>query len=97
MVHVSVEGVRRNFGISSVFMYTVTLVDEAGRRMFNFGIERHEAVAILKPGPWPRAPRPWSGGRWRGRARRRRATRRERDPAAQQARPAARGWAPAWR
>jgi bifunctional DNase/RNase len=47
MIPVSVEGVRRNFGISSVFMYTVTLVDEPGRRMFNLGVERHEALAIV--------------------------------------------------
>jgi bifunctional DNase/RNase len=47
MIPVSVEGVRRNFTISSVFMYTVTLVDEPGRRMFNLGVERHEALAIV--------------------------------------------------
>lgn len=43
MVPVSIEGVRRNFGISSVFMYTVTLLDEAEQRIFPVGVERHEA------------------------------------------------------
>ena len=47
MIPVSVEGVRRNFGISSVFMYTVTLVDEPGQRMLNITVERHEALAIV--------------------------------------------------
>jgi bifunctional DNase/RNase len=46
MVPVSIEGVRRNFGISSVYMYTVTLIDEAGQRIFNVGVERHEALPI---------------------------------------------------
>jgi uncharacterized protein len=47
MVPVSIEGVRRNFGISSVFMYNVTLVDETGRRIFVLGLERHEALPIV--------------------------------------------------
>ena len=47
MIPVRVEGVRRNFGISSVFMYTVTLIDEAERRIFNVIVERHEALAIV--------------------------------------------------
>jgi bifunctional DNase/RNase len=54
-----VEGVRRNFGISSVFMYTATLLDETERRMLNLGIERHEAipiVAALNGLPLPRPP-----------------------------------------
>jgi bifunctional DNase/RNase len=47
VIPVSIEGVRRNFGISSVFMYTVTLVDETGQRIFNVGVERHEALPIV--------------------------------------------------
>jgi bifunctional DNase/RNase len=47
MVPVSVEGVRRNFGISSVFIYTVTLIDEAEQRIFPVGVERHEALPIV--------------------------------------------------
>lgn len=47
MVSVSVEGVRRNFGISSVYMYTVALVDETEGRIFNVGVERHEALPIV--------------------------------------------------
>ncbi len=47
MIPVSIEGVRRNFGISSVYMYTVTLIDEIGRRIFNVGVERHEALPIV--------------------------------------------------
>ena len=34
MVPVHVEGVRRNVAISSAYMYTASLVDEAGERMF---------------------------------------------------------------
>jgi len=47
MVSVSIEGVRRNFGISSVFMYTVTLLDETEQRIFPVGVERHEALPIV--------------------------------------------------
>jgi bifunctional DNase/RNase len=47
VIPVSIEGVRRNFGISSVYMYTVTLVDETGQRIFNVGVERHEALPIV--------------------------------------------------
>src|SRR5437588_720106 len=47
MIPVSIEGVRRNFGISSVFMYTVTLIDETGQRIFNILVERHEALPIV--------------------------------------------------
>ena len=47
MIPVSIEGVRRNFGISSVFMFTVTLIDETGQRIFNVGLERHEALSIV--------------------------------------------------
>ena len=58
MIPVSVEGVRRNFSISSVFMYSVALVDESGQRVFIFHIERQEAlpiVAALHDLPLPRA------------------------------------------
>jgi bifunctional DNase/RNase len=47
MVPVRIEGVRRNFGISSVYMYTVTLIDETGQHIFNLGVERHEALPII--------------------------------------------------
>ena len=47
MLPVSIEGVRRNFGISSAYMYTVTLIDETGRRIFPVGAERHEALPIV--------------------------------------------------
>ena len=47
MVPVSVEGVRRNFSISSVFMYSVSLIDESSQRLFIFGIERQEALPIV--------------------------------------------------
>ncbi len=47
MVPVSIEGVRRNFGVSSVYMYSVTLIDETGQRIFVVGVERHEALPIV--------------------------------------------------
>ena len=47
MIPMSVEGVRRNFGISSVFMYSVSLLDEAGKRLLILGVERHEAWPII--------------------------------------------------
>lgn len=47
MVSVKVEGVRRTFGTSSVFMYVAMLFDEPNRRVFMFGIERHEALPIV--------------------------------------------------
>jgi bifunctional DNase/RNase len=47
MVPVQVEGVRRNFHTSSAFMYVVTLLDDTGRRMFTFAVERHEAIPIV--------------------------------------------------
>jgi hypothetical protein len=47
MIPVSIEGVRRNFGISSVFMYSVFLIDESSQRIFVFGIERQEALPIV--------------------------------------------------
>jgi bifunctional DNase/RNase len=47
MIPVSVEGVRRNFGISSVFMYSVSLLDEAGKRLLLLHVERHEAWPII--------------------------------------------------
>jgi bifunctional DNase/RNase len=57
MIPVSIEGVRRNFRSSSVFMYSVTLIDESSQRIFVFGIERQEAlpiVAALHDFPLPR-------------------------------------------
>lgn len=47
MIPMTIEGVRRNFGISSVYMYTVTLIDETQQHMLNIGVERHEALAIV--------------------------------------------------
>ena len=47
MIPVSVEGVRRNFGIGSVFMYSVSLIDETGHRLLILGVERHEALPIV--------------------------------------------------
>ena len=58
MVPVRVEGVRRNFRQSSVFMYTVTLVEEGGPRIFNAGIERHEALPIVAALHHLSVPRP---------------------------------------
>jgi bifunctional DNase/RNase len=57
MIPVSIEGVRRNFTSSSVFMYSVTLLDESRQRSFIFNIERQEAlpiVAALHDLPLPR-------------------------------------------
>ncbi len=47
MLPMKIEGVRRNFGTSSVYMYTVTLIDETGRCIFTPGLERHEALPIV--------------------------------------------------
>jgi bifunctional DNase/RNase len=47
MIPVSIEGVRRNFSISSVFMYSVALIDESRQRVFIFHIERQEALLIV--------------------------------------------------
>ncbi len=47
MIPVSIEGVRRNFSISSVFMYSVTLMNESRQRSFIFNIERQEALPIV--------------------------------------------------
>jgi bifunctional DNase/RNase len=47
MIPVSIEGVRRNFSISSVFMYSATLIDESRQRLFIFHIERQEALPIV--------------------------------------------------
>jgi len=57
MIPVSIEGVRRNFTTSSVFMYSVILIDESRQRVYIFGIERQEAlpiVAALHDLPLPR-------------------------------------------
>ena len=47
MIPVRVEGVRRNFTVSSAFLYSVSLIDETGQRLLVFGIERHEALPIV--------------------------------------------------
>ena len=47
MIPVVVEGVRRNFMIGSPLLYSVSLIDEPGRRLLVFGIERHEALPIV--------------------------------------------------
>jgi bifunctional DNase/RNase len=47
MFPVSIEGVRRNFTVSSVFLYSVFLIDETGRRLLVLGLERHEALPIV--------------------------------------------------
>jgi bifunctional DNase/RNase len=47
MISVSIEGVRRYFGESSAFLYSITLIDETAQRIFAFGIERHEALPIV--------------------------------------------------
>lgn len=57
MIPVSIEGVRRNFTSSSVFMYSVTLIDESHQRIFILGVDRQEAlpiVAALHDLPLPR-------------------------------------------
>jgi bifunctional DNase/RNase len=47
MIPMIIEGVRRNFTISSVFLYSVFLLDETQRHLLTFGIERHEALPIV--------------------------------------------------
>jgi bifunctional DNase/RNase len=47
MIPMTVEGVRRNFLPSSVFLYSVFLIDDAGRRLVVFSVERHEALPIV--------------------------------------------------
>ncbi len=47
MIPVRVEGVRRNFAAVSALLYNVFLLDEAGKRLLTFGIERHEALPIV--------------------------------------------------
>jgi bifunctional DNase/RNase len=47
MIPVSIEGVRRNFTTSSIFMYSVFLLDESGQRCFIFNIERQEALSLV--------------------------------------------------
>ncbi|MGH2506716.1 MAG: bifunctional nuclease domain-containing protein [Ktedonobacteraceae bacterium] len=47
MLNIHLAGVRRNFGISSVYMYTASLVDETGERLFTLGLERHEALPLV--------------------------------------------------
>lgn len=47
MLRMRIEGVRRNFGISSIFMYSASLIDETGQRLLIAGLERHEALPIV--------------------------------------------------
>ncbi len=47
MIPMSVEGVRRNFSISSVFLYSVFLIDETGQRLLVLSVERQEALPIV--------------------------------------------------
>lgn len=47
MIPIKVEGVRRNFTLSSAFLYSIFLVDATGRRLIVFGVERHEALPIV--------------------------------------------------
>jgi bifunctional DNase/RNase len=47
MISMTVEGVRRNFLPSSVFLYSVFLIDEAGQHLVIFHVERHEALPIV--------------------------------------------------
>ena len=47
MIPVRVEGVRRNFTVTSAFLYSVSLIDETGQRLLLFGLERHEALPIV--------------------------------------------------
>ncbi|MEO6892352.1 MAG: bifunctional nuclease domain-containing protein [Ktedonobacteraceae bacterium] len=47
MIPGSVEGVRRNFTISSAFLYSIFLVDETAQRLLVLGVERHEALSIV--------------------------------------------------
>lgn len=47
MLPVSIEGVRRYFGESSAFLYSILLIDETEQHIFVFGIERHEALPIV--------------------------------------------------
>lgn len=42
MNEVNIEGVQRNFMISSAFMYKATLVDDIKKRMVLFLNKRHE-------------------------------------------------------
>jgi bifunctional DNase/RNase len=47
MIPVSIEGVRRNFTTSSIFMYSVFWLDESGQRCFIFNIDRQEALSLV--------------------------------------------------
>lgn len=47
MIPVRGEGVRRNFTVTSAFLYSVSLIDESGQRLLLFGLERHEALPIV--------------------------------------------------
>src|SRR5690348_2069561 len=58
MIPVKVEGVRRNFTIDSPLLYSVSLLDESGKRLLLFGIERHEALPIVAALNHLTVPRP---------------------------------------
>ncbi len=45
MLAVSIEGVRRNFGICSVYMYSVTLIAETGQHLAHLSLLCYLAVA----------------------------------------------------
>ena len=47
MIPVRVEGVRRNFTVTSAFLYSVSLIDDTGQRLLVFCLERHEALPIV--------------------------------------------------
>lgn len=47
MTPMFVEGVRRNFASSSVFLYSVFLLDDTQQRLLVLGLERHEALLIV--------------------------------------------------
>jgi bifunctional DNase/RNase len=47
MIPVRIEGVRRNFTVTSAFLYSVSLIDDTGQRLLVFGLERHEALPIV--------------------------------------------------
>ena len=47
MIQMSIEGVRRNFRVSSAYTYAVTLLDETRQHLLNIAIERQEALAIV--------------------------------------------------
>lgn len=47
MLPVKVEGARRNFTISSPFLYSVFLSDETDQRLLMFAIQWHPCLLLL--------------------------------------------------